>query len=86
MIYCDIPYKNSTKYAVDDFPYDEFYDWCRQMAKNNIVLVSEYNMPDDFKCIWSKQVCTSINNNRSINDDKNNRTEKLFIYKKNKTI
>lgn len=33
MIYCDIPYKNSTKYKVDDFPYDEFYDWCRQMAK-----------------------------------------------------
>ena len=41
VIYCDIPYKNSTKYAVDDFPYDEFYDWCRQMAKNNIVLVIE---------------------------------------------
>lgn len=84
VIYCDIPYKNSTKYKVDDFPYDEFYDWCRQMAKNNIVLVSEYNMPDDFDCIWSKQVYTSLNNNRGINNNKNSRVEKLFIYKRTK--
>lgn len=77
VIYCDIPYKNSTKYKVDDFPYDEFYDWCRQMAKNNIVLVSEYNMPDDFECIWQKEIKTSLCIDRAKTDSK--RVEKLFI-------
>ena len=77
VIYCDIPYKNSTKYKVDGFPYDEFYDWCRQMAKNNIVLVSEYNMPDDFECIWQKEIKTSLCIDRVKMDSK--RVEKLFI-------
>lgn len=77
VIYCDIPYKNSTKYNAKDFPYDEFYDWCRQIAKNNIVLVSEYNMPDDFECIWQKETKTTLDNNRT--SDNSKRTEKLFI-------
>lgn len=77
VIYCDIPYKNSTKYKVDNFPYDEFYDWCRQMAENNIVLVSEYNMPDDFECIWQKEIKTSLCIDRAKTDSK--RVEKLFI-------
>lgn len=51
VVFCDPPYKNSTKYATGDFPYEEYYDWCRALAKNNIVLCSEYWMPDDFKCI-----------------------------------
>ena len=38
IIYCDPPYKGTTKYKTDGFPYDEYYDWCRKMAKNNIVL------------------------------------------------
>lgn len=25
------------------------------MSKNNIVLVSEYNMPEMFKCVWEKE-------------------------------
>lgn len=77
VIYCDIPYKNSTKYKVDDFLYNEFYDWCRAMSKNNIVLISEYNMPDDFECIWQKEVKTSLCIDRAKTDSK--RTEKLFI-------
>lgn len=77
VIYCDIPYMNSTKYSTKDFPYDEFYDWCRKMAKNNIVLVSEYNMPDDFECIWQKETRTTLDNNRTLDSSK--RTEKLFI-------
>lgn len=59
VIYEDIPYKDTTKYATGQFPYEEFYDWCRMMSQNNIVLISEYNMPDDFECIWSKDlICT----------------------------
>lgn len=77
VIYCDIPYKNSKKYKTNDFPYDEFYDWCRQMAKNNIILVSEYNCPNDFECIWQKEIKTSLCIDRAKIDSK--RVEKLFI-------
>jgi DNA adenine methylase len=63
VIYCDPPYRDTTKYVTEKFPYDEFYDWCREMSKNNIVLVSEYNMPSDFECIWSKEVNVGLDSN-----------------------
>ena len=81
VIYCDPPYRGTTKYKTEDFPYEEFYDWCRKMSKNNIVLISEYNMPSDFECIWSKETLANFDSNRKVNDDKNKRVEKLFIYK-----
>ena len=32
VVYCDIPYKNTTKYnAVNGFNHDKFYDWCKNM-------------------------------------------------------
>ena len=78
VIYCDIPYKNTTKYSnKETFPYDEFYKWCLERAKNNVVLVSEYSMPKDFTCIWEKDVNTTLD---SRGNDKP-RTEKLFIVK-----
>jgi site-specific DNA-adenine methylase len=81
VIYCDIPYKSTLRYNTSSFPYDEFYDWCREMSKNNIVLISEYHMPDDFECIWSKKVKVSIDSNKKESDSKNERIEKLFMYK-----
>ena len=46
----------------------------------NIVLVSEYEMPEDgFECIWQKQVKVAIDSNKKANDLCNYRTEKLFI-------
>jgi site-specific DNA-adenine methylase len=79
VIYCDIPYRNTTKYKTGKFPYEEFYNWCRYMSKNNIVLISEYNMPDDFKCIWSKRHNVLIDSNKNSDDENNIRIEKLFI-------
>lgn len=77
LIYCDPPYLNTTKYK-DDFNHDVYWDWVRLMSKGNIVLCSEYNAPDDFECIWSKGLTTTL--------DKNSRkkaVEKLFTYKNN---
>lgn len=79
LIYCDIPYKNSSKYTTGEFPYEEFYEWCIDMSKNNIVLISEYDMPDGFKCIWEKETKVLLDSNKSKNDDSNIRVEKLFI-------
>lgn len=59
-IYCDPPYRNATKYS-DSFDHDKFYEWCRQKAKEgHIVFVSEYWMPEDFACVWSKEVNSSL--------------------------
>ncbi len=81
VIYCDPPYRGTTKYKTGNFPYEEFYQWCRDMSKDNTVLISEYNMPDDFECIWEKQHKTYLGSGVNGKNDKN-RVEKLFIYKK----
>ena len=83
VIYCDPPYRGTTKYKTEEFPYEEFYQWCRDMSKNNTVLISEYNMPEDFTCIWEKETKVNFDSNRTSNDDKNKRIEKLYIYKNN---
>lgn len=43
LIYCDPPYKNTTKYtAVSNFNHYKFWNKVREWSKNNIVIVSEY--------------------------------------------
>ena len=79
VIYCDIPYKGTTKYKTEPFPYEKFYKWAIEMAKYNTVLVSEYNMPSNFKCIWEKDTKANFDSNRVSGNEKNKRTEKLFL-------
>ncbi len=81
VIYCDIPYRGTTKYVTDSFPYEEFYDWVKAASVNNTILVSEYSMPDEFTCIWQKETKTLLDSNKEKSDDKNIRMEKLFTYK-----
>lgn len=77
VIYLDPPYNNTTKYKnANLFDYDKFWDFARKMSKGNIVLISELEAPNDFKCIWEKEVSRSINSN-----NKSKANEKLFIYK-----
>jgi site-specific DNA-adenine methylase len=78
VINCDIPYQGTTKYKTEEFPYDKFWNWCRELSKNNIVLISEYNAPDDFVCIWQKKHKTTLRI-----DEHKERIEKLFTYYKN---
>lgn len=78
VIYCDIPYKGTTKYKTEKFPYDEFYEWVKEMSIHNTVLISEYNMPEEFECIWEKEVKVNLDSNRG---KANKRIEKLFTYK-----
>lgn len=81
VIYCDPPYRDTTKYQTEQFPYEEFYQWCKDMSKDNLVLVSEYNMPEDFECIWEKELKTTLGSGVNKNSDRS-RVERLFIYKK----
>lgn len=75
VVYCDPPYQGTTKYK-DKLNYDTYWNWVREISKDNIVLCSEYNAPSDFECIWSKELTTTL--------DKASRSkavEKLFTYK-----
>ena len=62
-IYCDIPYKGVKQYTTSkNFDYEMFYDWCREKYEEGYrIFVSEYQMPDDFKCVWQKQVTNAMN-------------------------
>lgn len=60
IIYCDPPYKGTTSYKNEIFDYEKFYKWCKKMSKNNLVFISEYSMPDDFDCIWCKNIKSGI--------------------------
>lgn len=77
LIYCDPPYRNVKGYATSkDFDHEQFWEWCREKSKDNIVLISEQEAPDDFKCIWEQNVVRSIQYSKS-----KRATEKLFIFK-----
>lgn len=80
VIYCDPPYRGTIKYGTDEFPYEEFYEWCKEMSIHNTILISEYNMPDDFECIWEKKLKNSLGSGVNKGSDKN-RTERLYTYK-----
>jgi len=82
VIYCDIPYKGTLEYKNNGFPYEEFYDWAVELSKNNTVLISEYEMPEDkFKCIWEKEHKVLIDSNKNSEDKNNIRIERLFTVK-----
>ena len=75
LIYCDIPYKGTTQYGTNkNFNHDDFWEWVRIMSIDNIILVSEYNAPNDFKYIYEKELNTTLDKNSRKKD-----TEKLFI-------
>ena len=78
MYYCDPPYKDTKKYSTSkNFNSNEFWDNVRELSKNNIVLVSENQAPNDFKCIWEQEI------KRNIKYDKSKKSvERLFILGK----
>jgi DNA adenine methylase len=75
LFYFDPPYKNTKQYSKQLIDYDSFYDFLRKLSENNIVLISEYNMPDDFKCIWQKERTVLQKSDRIIGEKA---VEKLF--------
>lgn len=48
IIYCDPPYAGTEGYK-GEFDSQHFWRWCMKMAKNNVVLVSEYSIPSWMK-------------------------------------
>jgi DNA adenine methylase len=80
IVYCDPPYEGTTAYA-DKFNHTIFWDWVRAVsAKGHSVYVSEYNAPQDFECLWSKEAKSSLSANGKVGGNKIS-IEKLFKYK-----
>lgn len=78
IIYADPPYMNTTQYSNSkNFDYNEFWDYMRQLSKDHIVFISEENAPEDFKCVWSKEVKRVLDVNKTNIQSK---TEKLFVF------
>lgn len=68
-------YKNVSDY----FDSKRFYDWAFEMSKNNIVLISSYEISDDrFECVYEFKNARSTFSGGKGNK---NRHEKLFMVK-----
>jgi len=78
IIYCDPPYQNTAQYK-DKFNHISFWQWCREKTnEGHSVFISEYNAPNDFQCIWAKELKTNLDASFMKKS-----TEKLFIYNPN---
>lgn len=76
IIYCDPPYAGVTKYAYS-IDHENFWAWCRErVAEGHDVFISEYNAPDDFICVWQREILSALNPGRA-----GRAVEKLFIHK-----
>ena len=79
LIYCDPPYAGANYYK-DAFDHNRFWEWCREKAKEgHIIYVSEYAAPDDFLCVWSKEIRANLSNQTDAGQQKK-AVEKLFTY------
>lgn len=80
IIYLDPPYKKTIKkYKHNNLNYEEFYKWCKDMSKGNIVLISGYNMPSDFETVYEFRKAKSTLQGGT----HKSKYEKLFMVKDN---
>ena len=53
ILYLDPPYENTKNVYKFELDYQLFFDWCVEMAKKNIVIISSYDISDPrFKVAW----------------------------------
>lgn len=79
IVYCDIPYKDTDSYLLD-FDYEKFYSWCKKQKE--LVIISEYSMPEDkFICIDKIEKISLLDNRQKENKRESGKVkeEKLFI-------
>ena len=79
VIYCDIPYFNTDEYAAGGFDHQKFYKWA--LRQKELVVISEYYMPNDFMCIDAIEKSVTLCSGSDVKA-----TEKLFIPKHQKEL
>ena len=86
VVYCDIPYKNTTSYsAVGEFDHEAFYIWLKEISKRCKVFVSEYehNVPDFCEVVWRHE---SKKDMRDVEGVQQKTVEVLFCVKAQKIL
>lgn len=71
LIYCDIPYKDTTKYSVGSFDHAAFYKYAKQkQSEGHTVYVSEYehNVPEGWGIVWRHESKKSIRNKEGVQE------------------
>ena len=71
LVYCDIPYKNTTKYSTGSFNHEDFYKYAKIKAREGcVVLVSEYehNVPEGWTVVWRQESKKDIRNKEGIQE------------------
>lgn len=79
ILYLDPPYESATyDYKTGKFDNLEFYNWAYRTSKNNIVIISSYEVSDErFEPVFEFETARSTLSPKGIG----NRTEKLFMVK-----
>ena len=75
IIYCDPPYSNTAQYVTGDFDSNAFFEWCRKQKE--LVVVSEYEAPDDFQCVANFNRRSKLQGGTKGKGCRN--TERLFV-------
>ena len=83
VVYCDIPYEDTSKYISGSFDHKAFYDWaCKQ---KELVVISSYKISDDrFMEINCIKKCALLNSTNVVERKQN--YEKIFIPKHQKEL
>lgn len=79
VVYLDPPYQNTKTYGYANQPnmdYIHFWNWVRELSKDNWVFVSEQSAPDDFEIIWEKNIVRTTNKENNFKA-----IERLFRWK-----
>lgn len=60
-----------------------FWQWCREkVQQGHDIFVSEYQAPEDFICVWEKQVNSSLTKNTGAKKN----VERLFQHRSQRVI
>lgn len=78
LLYFDPPYANTTKYH-NKFDIDKFWKLITELSRNFIVLVSEFNAPEEFESVWCKEKLSTLESKGKYKKD----MEHLFVHKCN---
>ena len=65
IIYCDPPYaQTECRYegakGLSSFDSERFWGWCRNMARKNLVFISEFTAPDDFETVFESSCSSNV--------------------------
>jgi DNA adenine methylase len=85
-VYCDPPYRANALQSCNPnadirgtfagFDSDAFWDVARAWSRDNLVVVSEYEAPNDFVCVWERHFRSGF----KATAERTPRVEKLFVH------